>query len=291
MHIFAFDIAFMSFIRDTSLFAVATLKTKISQHQNNKHRETHNELTMSTNRIRKRGPTLTSKSDIKSQLGDPLPLPYKLDVPTTNEEDTVVEPDPLYAFHNRGKSLDSSMKIRSHPIPTIFNQRVLSEGSDIDRSEQNIVIKPRPISIRSNRLRLRQNPRPESRLEKRLVLTSIASIEDKLNELRNLIQHTGDEPDPETLHQMDNLLQTLIDEEKSRESEINTENENIADQELNIMQELERLQRLKREIVATSPKTQRWKEYLWIGGVALVIVLLLSLICSQLNYEYCYYYC
>lgn len=183
------------------------------------------------------------------------------------------------------------MKIRSHPISTIFNQRVLSEGSDIDRSDQNIVIKPRPIPIRSNRLALRPDPGPESRLERRLVVTSIASIEAKLTELRSLIQQTGDEPNPETLHQMDTLLQTLIDEEKTREREEDSEVENMAGQELNIMQELERLQNLKREIVASSPKNQRWAEYLWIGGVALVIVLFLSLICSQLNYEYCYYYC
>lgn len=251
---------------------------------------------MSTNRIRKRGPAL-AKSDIKSQLGDPLPLPYKLDLsPVSNEdeEETAVEPQPLYG-HKRGKSLDSSIKLRSQAIPMIFNSRGLSEGSDIDRSDQSIVInKPRPISIRNNWLALRRHSGVRTNSGSKSI-SSIEAIEAKLAEFKRLIQESGDEPNLEVLDQMDHLLQNLIEEERTRDhAEDISITESVGEEkELDLMEELERLQKLKKEIVAKN-ELQVDQKWVWLFIAIFVLVpllVVLSLMYSELHYEYCYYFC
>lgn len=216
--------------------------------------------------------------DVMSQLGDPLPLPYKLKSSEPNLNLELVNSKVLYQKPS--------------------NDSVLRTSETDDKTKI-------PEFIKLNRLR--PNPIRRQFVRKQRDIDLINSIEAKLEYLKQLIEenqlsssHLGFLQD--IRYQLDTLLekdneqvnpdfkQVAIDEIPGHSVEDSSDNPNLSP----IMNELERLQSQARLQNNTSPgslQALKTKRFIMILLLCTLIYLSSSYYVSGLRYEYCYYYC
>lgn len=218
-------------------------------------------------------------NEVAMQLGDPLPLPYKVDrdVQIKEEDDIAVE-----TRHNS--------RLFHEPVP--LNRNVsFSQNEDIylpenlkTRAKTISLAKPRPVPILRNYL----NPRVVSndRILPKLYdteeqLQSVESIAEKLDRIRKLVAYREVNIDCEEFQRFDGELSSLLKDHHELD-EIET-NEHLQPlHEPTVLEELENLQRI------TKPDyTIRYIVII----TSIILFLISSFVVSGLNYEYCYYFC
>lgn len=222
---------------------------------------------MNTNRnkLRKRG--RNSKNEVKVQLGDPLPLPYKLDtqyqdpIKLEEDEETAVDTKPMHipkSFHH-----DTGFTSTSKSIPTIFNHRLSSNVDNHNYSKKelrptheiesiprddlhliNMKNKPRSVSSRKNQQSLN--------FSKPNIEDLISSIENNLNHLRSLLDEIDDDKTMLSVVQdIDHMLNSFLDSERrlrERQERIQLQQEErrLQQEETLRLQEQERFQNQER---------------------------------------------
>lgn len=224
-------------------------------------------------------------SGVAIQLGDPLPLPYKVDTQPhiKDEDDTAVE-----TRHNTNILHEPVLYHRN--ISTSLNDE-LYKNEDLKMGPRTInLTKPRPIPIRRNYL----NPRVVSKeislpkaYDKQEHLQLMESIEGKLERVKRLMDYKQLSIDYDHLQSFDNELSRVLQEheelDETNTSELDTHEDQIQQHEgPTILDELEKLQQ-----VTHPDHTLRYA----IIAAGVLIFLVSSFMVSGLNYDYCYYFC
>lgn len=245
--------------------------------------------------------------DVRLQLGEPLPLPYKIDIGAhrphlkEEEDDTAVETKPV----NTNKP---------DPIPPIIGYRSTSSRPRIEPEVlEERATHPVPIPLRRvykpriTSIRVTPPRHPAVRYRSREEEALLGSIDEKLANVKQLLSELAD-LDLRTLEQVETLLQDLLISDQTDRFHLETNNSfDIDDTALealdesrskSIIDELDRLQRLRESISGSSSWWNKSLEvaqrhYVVMGGVTLAVVcfLVFSLFLSELNYDYCYYFC
>lgn len=218
-------------------------------------------------------------NEVIIQLGEPLPLPYKVDNPShiKDDDDTAVE-----TRHNS--------RLFHEPIP--FNRNISSSQNDEVYKPENTKIrnrtinlaKPRPIPIQRNYLNSRvvSNERILSKIyDTEEQLQDVESIAEKLDRIKKLVSYKQINVDYEAFQRFDGELSSLLKDHHEFD-EIETNKHLQLTYQPSVLDELENLQR-----ITIPDNTLRY--VVIISGI--VIFLISSFIVSGLNYEYCYYFC
>lgn len=200
-----------------------------------------------------------NKRALKAHLGDPLPLPYK---PGRDDETTVVNPRPI--------------EVKSEPLHTLFSRHREPDARRLD-------VHPEP-----------EPPEGQHDL--------IREIEDKWHEIKTLgVAEDLEEVDAQLAY----VLMKLREKQRSLEEAIR-ERERVArdkerlrlEEERLRLDELSRLEDISRDwssenildhLERAAPPRSNYTKIL--AGVGALVFVLLSLMLSELNYEYCYYFC
>lgn len=245
----------------------------------------------------------------KLQLGEPLPLPYKIDSIASRpnlkdeEDDTAVET----------KTVNTK---KTDPVPPIVGYRNTSTRSRTEpEPDENPPPHPVPIPLRRDykpritSIRVTPARHPIARYRSREEETLLGSIDDKLAHLKQMLATDLAEIDLRTLGHVETLLHDLLASEQvdrfQPDANDSFETDNGAleehDAELrskSIIDELDRLQRLRASITGTSSWWNHAlllvrQQYVVLAGAVLSVVafLVVSLFLSELNYDYCYYFC
>lgn len=189
------------------------------------------------NKLRKRGSHLRSNSDVLSQLGEPLPLPYKPDpkgssIKLEDDEQTAVDTKEL---NEAGIDKD---------IPTIFGTRGSQSQKNAENETHliNISKKPRPISLRQKYFdKPLSIQRPITKASSR---DYISIIEEKLEKLRELSQDRESDDIKELELRINSLIDVTI---HSREQEqLERQREQLEKERLEIARQEEEAEERKR---------------------------------------------
>lgn len=186
------------------------------------------------------------KNQVVAHLGDPLPLPYR----------------PASAVKTEDESPDDSME----SVLEVPRRRKFSPLGHRDRVlEETRVVSPRSLPVWHQRA---------ASLDKSAQLPSLASMERKIQQIRDEF-HDAD--DSET-RQLEEKLESL-----------NHQLEDILEQrhENSLVEELERLQQLNPHLHPAENAMRRPYIIAMVVGVLLAV----SFFAGQLSYDYCYYFC
>lgn len=220
-------------------------------------------------------------NEVALQLGEPLPLPYKVDSnPQIKEED-----DATYDTRHNSRPLHE-------PVPFIRN--VSSSQNEEMYLPENLkpraktinLAKPRPIPILRNYLNSRvvSNERILPKIyDTDEQLQSVDSITEKLDRIRKLVSYREINVDCEAFQRFDAELSSLLkDHHEFDEIQTNEQLQPQPQHEPTVLEELENLQRIT--------KPDYTLRYI-IVSTSIIFFLISSFVVSGLNYEYCYYFC
>lgn len=216
--------------------------------------------------------------EVAMQLGDPLPLPYKIGgQPQIKDEDDIsVEPR-----HNSRKYQEPILYTRN--ISSSQNSDIYNPENLKQRTKTITLGKPRPIPLQRNYLssRVISNEHLPKTYDLDEQLRLVDSISTKLGRIRQIVGYKQPEIDYESFQRFESELSIFLREHNEEE---HTEIDEYIQQnaEPSVLDELENFQR-----VAGPDYTLR--NTLIVSGI--LFFLISSFVVSGLNYEYCYYFC
>lgn len=223
--------------------------------------------------------------DLVHQLGDPLPLPYKVE-------------NSISSDNNRSGSEENWHRRKSRDT-TLLNRRSFErsneEPSDIfqDRAKSINTSRPRPIPLRKYIRPLPYETSRELQYHSRQVsiydkVELIKSLRLRLEEFQEIVQKGRLDIDYDEFEQFHKHLLEML---RANEREQSFEEQGSSKIDSSVLNELERLQKDK-EILRRANKTDVfWRNVSIIIALVMVVYFLTSFFVSGLNYDYCYYFC
>lgn len=225
--------------------------------------------------------------DLFHQLGEPLPLPYKVENSFSNEDSKSGSEE---NWHQR-KGRDTIL-LNKHSF-----ERTNEEPSEIfqDRTKNMSISRPRPIPLRKFVRPLPYETSREPQYPPRKIGTYdkvelIKSLRLRLEELQELAQRGRldiNYDEFEQFHQ--HLLEVLRTNERERYLEEQKLGPSNIDS--SVLVELERLQKEKETLRRANKTDVFWRNVSIIIAFVMVVYFLTSFFVSGLNYDYCYYFC
>ncbi|CUM56530.1 uncharacterized protein AC631_01855 [Debaryomyces fabryi] len=218
-------------------------------------------------------------NEVALQLGEPLPLPYKVDknIQIKEEDDATME-----TRHNSRPFHEPIPFIRN--VSSSQNHEIYLPENLKPRAKTINLAKPRPVPILRDYLNSRvvSNERILPKIyDTEEQLQSVDSIAEKLDRIRKLVVYREINVDCEAFQKFDGELSSLLKDHHEFD-EIEADEQLQPQHEPTVLEELESLQRIS--------KPASTIRYIIII-TSIIFFLISSFIVSGLNYEYCYYFC
>lgn len=229
--------------------------------------------------------------EISRQLGDPLPLPYRIGGEETRKGGHIarelINSDVLYHKNVPGPEIKTEPIMGTRELGTM-ELAPREQAPNWHRSSSQELVAPDLIKLN----RLRPNPIRREFIRRLRDIDLINTIENKLEYVKLLIENNRLSPDQlsflqDIQYQLD-LQLTNTNSLYYPESEEDL-NEDSYSATSPIMDELEKLQNQSTEI--KQPVLLPDKKVIIILLLCTIIYLSSSYYVSELRYEYCYYYC